>query len=179
VRRALAILSFTAASCGTPVAGPAGPSPSAAIATAVALVAVPTPSLAPGTCTRAGMTNGDLIQRWLALAGRHDAPATRDCFAASYGIPDAIVARWADLGPVTTSTTEHAINAVSNGCDRFSVSATFPNGNPYAPVQSANDMFLVVGVGTDGDRPRIFGTATAAARRSPDVALHAGPPDCR
>jgi hypothetical protein len=70
-------------------------------------------------------------------------------------------------------------NAVSNGCDRFSVSATFPNGNPYAAVQAPNDMFLVVGVGTDGDRPRIFGTATADVRRSPDVTPHAGRPDCR
>ncbi|MEA2662813.1 MAG: hypothetical protein QOH08_2385 [Chloroflexota bacterium] len=164
------------------MAGPVSSSPIAVaspVASALPQSAVPTPSLAPGTCTRAGMTNEDVTHRWLELAGRHDAPAVRDCFAASYGIPDQVVARWADLSPVSRSTVEHEINAISNGCDRFSVSATFPNGNPYAPVQSPNEMFLVIGMGTDGDRPRIFGTATATVRRSPDVTPHTGPPDCR
>lgn len=125
------------------------------------------------------MTNAELIRRWLELAGRHDPAAVRDCFAASYGVPDTIVDRWANLGGPSKSVTEHVDGDVSNGCDRFSVTAEFPNGNPYAPVQDANKMFLVVGVGLDGDRPRIFGTATAAVRASPDVTPHAGPPDCR
>ena len=73
----------------------------------------------------------------------------------------------------------HLEGIIVNGCDRFTVTAEFPNGNPYAPVQDANTMFLVVGVGLDGDKPRIFGTATGEVQRSPDVSPHAGPPDCR
>ena len=173
------ILAFAAASCGGSTVG-APASPSQAATAIPVLSAGPPPSpFAPGTCTRPGIENSQLIQRWLELAGRHDPAAVRDCFAASYGVPDAIVDRWASLGGPTKSTTEHVMNAVSNGCDRFSVSATFPNGNPYAPVQAANDMFLIVGVGVDGDRPRIFGTATADVRRSPDVTPRTGPPDCR
>lgn len=181
------MLVFAAASCGgsaltTPASlsatATAAPSPTA-VATALPQVAFPTPSLATGMCTRPGMTNTDLILRWLELAGKHDAPAVRDCFAASYGVPDAIVTRWAGLGSVTSSQVGHAVTDVSNGCDHFGVRATFPNGNPYAAVQGPTDMFLVVGVGTDGDRPRIFGTATADVQRSPDVTPHTGPPDCR
>lgn len=125
------------------------------------------------------MTDPELIQRWLDLAGRRDPAAVRDCFAASYGVPDLIVDRWATLGGLSRASTEHGDGDVSNGCDRFTVTAQFPNGNPYAPVQDATTMFIVVGVGLDGDRPRIFGTATASVRRSPDVTPHVGPPDCR
>ena len=175
------LLILMATSCGssalTPSATPA-PSPTAAL-TSGPQVAVPTPSFAPGTCTRPGIGDSDLISRWLELAGRHDAPAVRDCFAASYGVPDVIVDRWANLGQVSKTEVSHAVDAMHNGCDWFGVRATFPNGNPYAPVQDANVMFLFVGVGTDGDRPRIFGTATAVVRQSPDVTPHAGPPDCR
>ncbi len=185
MRWALALLVLTAASCGgsawifsatpratVPVSG--APSPSARFSQAGA----PTPPLPAGACTRAGMTNAELIRRWLELAGRGDPAAVRDCFAASYGVSDIIVARWATLG-FPSKTTQLHLNEVSNGCDRFTVTAEFPNGNPYAPVQDATAMFFVVGVGLDGDKPRIFGTATAAVRRSPDVTPHAGPPDCR
>ena len=180
------MLVFAAASCGGSTVGtPSSPSlvpttarPSPAAVAVISAGPPPSP-FAPGTCTRAGIENELLIRRWLELAGKHDIAAVRDCFAASYGVPDAIVDRWANLGGPSRSTTEHVMNAVSNGCDRFSVSATFPNGNPYAGVQGPNDMFLVVGVGMDGDRPRIFGTATAAVRQSPDVTPHTGPPDCR
>jgi hypothetical protein len=176
------ILLMTAACGGAPAAAPstsAPPSPTA-VATGGPQVAVPTPSFAPGTCTRPGIENINVIQRWLELAGRHDPAAVRDCFAASYGtVPDQIVDRWANLGGATASQISHSVNAIHNGCDFYSVSATFPNGNPYAPVQSANQMFLVVGVGPDGDRPRIFGTATAGVNQSPDVTPHVGPPDCR
>jgi len=90
-----------------------------------------------------------------------------------------IVDRWANLGGISADQVSHTDGAIHNGCDFFGVRATFPNGNPYAGVQAPNDMFLVVGVGPDGDRPRIFGTATAAVRQSPDVTPHVGPPDCR
>lgn len=176
MRRICAALLWLTAACGT---SPVAASPSVAIATAAPQVAVPTPSFAPGTCTRPGIDNADVVHRWLELAGRHDAAAVRDCFAMSYGVPDAIVARWADLGPATASQVSHGANAIHNGCDFFTVRATFPNGNPYAPVQAPNDMFFVVGIGADGDRPRILGTATAGGDRSPDVTPHAGPPDCR
>jgi hypothetical protein len=175
VRRIYAVLVFLAVACGT---SPVAAGPSVAIPTSAPQVAVPTPSFAPGACTRAGIDNIDVIHRWLELAGRHDAAAVRDCFAVSYGVPDAIVARWADLGPATSSEVSHGANSIQNGCDFFTVRASFPNGNPYAPVQAPNDMFFVVGIGADGDRPRIFGTATAAVDRSPDVTPHAGPPDC-
>lgn len=173
--RAIAVALLLLAACAP---SPVASSASVAIATASAAVAVPTPSFPPGTCTRPGIDNINVIQRWLELAGRHDAAAVRDCFAASYGIPDQIVDRWANLGGATSTEISHEVNSVRNGCDLFTVRATFPNGNPYAPVQAPNDMFFVIGVGADGDRPRIFGTATASVRRSPDVTPHVGPPDC-
>jgi hypothetical protein len=182
MRLLIALVVFAAASCGSPAAVTVSPSPlpsPVAVLTSGPQFAIPTPSLAPGTCTRPDMTTANLIDRWSELAGKHDRAAVRDCFAASYGVPESIVERWADLGSQSKRTVERVIGAVSNGCERFSVTAEFPNGNPYAPVQSANTMFLVVGVGQDGDRPRIFGTATADIRRSPDVTPHAGPPDCR
>ena len=171
-----AVLLFVTAACG---AAPAAASPGIAIPTSAPQVAIPTPSFGPGTCSRPGIENADVIHRWLELAGRHDPAAVRDCFAAAYGVPGPIVDRWADLGPATSSQVSHGANAIHNGCDFFTVRATFPNGNPYAPVQPPNDMFFVVGIGTDGDRPRIFGTATAGVNQSPDVTPHAGPPDCR
>ena len=181
MRGALACVVFLAAACGGNVAI-LGASSSPTVTTSVTAgprVAVPTASLQAGTCTRAGMTGWDLIQRWLMLAGQHDPAAVRDCFAPSYGVPDAIVDRWANLGGVTSAQVSYGVDATHNGCDFFTVRATFPGGNPYAPVQAPNDMFFVVGVGADGDRPRIFGTATADISRSPDVTPHAGPPDCQ
>jgi hypothetical protein len=182
VRRICALVLFVSACGGSPVGSPATNTvqPSLAVATALPQSAVPTPPFASGTCTRPGIENINVIQRWLELAGRHDPAAVRDCFAASYGaVPDQIVDRWASLGGATASQISHSVNAIRNGCDFYGVSATFPNGNPYAPVQSATQMFFVVGVGADGDRPRIFGTATAGVNQSPDVTPHVGPPDCR
>ena len=182
MRRLCTLVVLLAAACGGSLAAaPSTTTPQSAtpVVTRGPQVAVPTPSFAPGTCTRPGMSDADLLNRWLELAGKRDGPAVRDCFAVSYGVPDQIVDRWANLGPVTGSELSHSVDAVHNGCDWFGVRATFPNGNPYAPVQDANVMFLFVGVGTDGDRPRIFGTATAVARQSPDVTPHVGPPDCR
>lgn len=184
MRTAFALMLFLAGACaGTPATvsspiptPPQSPTPAL---TSGPQVAVPTPAFAPGTCTRAGIGNSDLIQRWLELAGKHDPAAVRDCFVPSYGLPDQIVDRWADLGPVSSTEVSHSVDATHNGCDWFGVRATFPNGNPYAPVQDANVMFLFIGVGSDGDRPRIFGTATGIVRQSPDVTPHAGPPDCR
>ena len=141
-------------------------------------VGTPTASPPPGVCTEPGLTNLQLVGRWLDLSGKRDAAGVRDCFAASYGVPDAIVQRWANSGK-TNSSIAHGVNEPVNGCDHFGVTADFPDGNPYAPVQDEHRMFLFVGVGMDGDRPRIFGTATAQVNRSPDVTPHAGPPDCR
>ena len=186
-RRIFPLVLLLAGACGgspavapgpSAATSPSVPSPTAHL-TSGPQVAVPTPSFAPGTCTRSGISDADLIARWLELAGRQDPAAVRDCFAASYGVPDLIVDRWASLGRVSSTEVSQSVGAIHNGCDWFGVRAAFPNGNPYAPVQDANVMFLFVGVGSDGDRPRIFGTATGVVRASPDVTPHAGPPDCR
>ena len=181
VRAALVLLVLAGATCAPRVAL-ATPRVSVApvvIATGGPQAVVPSPSLPPGLCTRAGMTDAQLIQRWLELAGKHDPAAVRDCFAVSYGVPDLVADRWAGMGGPTKVSTRHVEGDIVNGCDRFTVTAEFPYGNPYAPVQDANTMFFVVGVGLDGDKPRIFGTATGEVQRSPDVSPHAGPPDCR
>jgi len=185
--RALALVVLVAAGCSAPapvaVTGPPTSIPTnspAPVLTGGPQVGTPTASPPSGVCTQPGLTNAQLVDRWLDLAGKHDAPAVRDCFAAAYGVvPEGVVQRWADLGPKKDSSVAHGVNEPVNGCDHYAVTADFPNGNPYAPVQDANRMFFVVGVGLDGDRPRIFGTATGQVQRSPDLTPHAGSPDCR
>jgi hypothetical protein len=142
-------------------------------------VAIPTASPPPGVCTEAGLTNAQLIHRWLDLAGKHDLAGLRDCFAPSYRFPDTMADRWANLGAATKTEIIHGPPGLINGCDRFGVTADFPSGNPYAPFQDAIRMFLFVSVAADGDRPRIFNVAPSMVAQSPDVTPHAGPPDCR
>ncbi len=180
MRFLLGVIALLAVSCASGAA-PVTPTPTngpMSIQTAAPQISIPTASPPPGVCTEVGISNTQLIGRWLDLAGKHDLAGVRDCFAVSYGLPASIADRWANLGAKTNTSINHSVNNPVNGCDWFSVTAEFPYGNPYAPVQDANKMFLAVGVGMDGDRPRIFGTATAVVQRSPDATPHAGPPDC-
>jgi hypothetical protein len=137
----------------------------------------PLPDFTSGACTLPGLSDRQLLDEWIALAGRHDVAAVRDCFAASYPVPDQVVDRWANEGVVSA----YVVTGpdVMRNCRWFGVTADFPDGNPYAPVQDATRMFLFIGLGDDGGRPRIFGTATGVAHETAGPTPYTGPPDCR
>src|SRR4029077_2959641 len=61
----------------------------------------PLPDFPSGTCTLPGLGDRQLLDEWIALAGRHDVAAVRDCFVASYPVPDQVVDRWANEGVVS------------------------------------------------------------------------------
>ena len=128
----------------------------------------PLPNFPAGTCTRPGLSDRQLIDEWIALAGRHDTAAVGDCFVAAYGVPAQIVDRWANEGVVSAYSVNPPDGELIRSCRWFGVSADFPDGNPYAPVQDPTRMFLFVGIGNDVGRPRIFATGTAIARPSPE-----------
>ena len=128
----------------------------------------PLPNVPAGACTLAGLSDRLLIDEWISLAGRHDTAAVRDCFTAAYLVPAQIVDRWANEGVVSAYVVIDPEGDLIRGCRWFGVSADFPDGNPYAPVQDPTRMFLFVGVGNDAGRPRIFATATGIARPSPE-----------
>jgi hypothetical protein len=136
----------------------------------------PLPDFPSGACTLPGLTDRQLLDEWIALAGRHDTAAVRDCFAASYPVPDQIVERWANEG-VVSAYVVIGPDVVRN-CRWFGVTADFPDGNPYAPVQDATRMFLFVGLEDEGGGPRILGTATAVLRETAGPTPYTGPADC-
>jgi len=186
-RLALLLAAIVVAGCGGPAAG--GPaatlasttSPSVSPTGGALAVATqsreplpaqgspsPLPSVPAGACTVPGLGDRQLIDEWIALAGRHDTAAVRDCFTAAYAVPAPIVDRWANEGVVSAYVVIAPEGDLIRGCRWFGVSADFPDGNPYAPVQDPTRMFLFVGVGNDAGRPRIFATATGIARPSPE-----------
>ena len=138
----------------------------------------PLPDFPPGACTLPGLPDRQLVDHWIALAGRHDMLAVRDCFTASYGVPAPIVDRWANEGLVSAYLVMSPDGTLIRNCRWFGVSADFPDGNPYAPVQDPTRMFLAVGIGNDGGQPRIFATATAIAVPSPENDPNNGMPYC-
>jgi hypothetical protein len=137
----------------------------------------PLPDFPSGTCTLPGLSDRQLVDEWIALAGRHDLAAVRDCFVPSYPVPDQVVDRWANEGVVSAYVVTGP--EVTRNCRWFGVTADFPDGNPYAPVQDATRMFLFVGLADDAGRPRIFGTATAVARETAGPTPYTGPPLCQ
>jgi len=128
----------------------------------------PLPNFPAGTCTLPGLSDRQLVDQWIALAGRHDVAAVRDCFTAAYGVPAQIVDRWANEGVVSAYAVNSPDGELIRSCRWFGVSADFPDGNPYAPLQDPTRMLLFVGIGSDAGRPRIFATGTAVARPSPE-----------
>jgi len=184
-RLALLLAIAVAAGCAGPIAGGPGatpasttsPSPTGATLGVAAqsrepLPAQGSPSPLPnvpaGACTLPGLSDRQLIDEWISLAGRHDGAAVRDCFTATYAVPAPIVDRWANEGVVSAYAVTEPAGDLIRGCRWFGVSADFPDGNPYAPVQDPTRMFLFVAVGNDAGRPRIFATATGIARPSPE-----------
>jgi hypothetical protein len=176
-------------SSGTPAAASLSPSPPLPSGTVVLptqsrppLAEQPSPSalpeFPPGTCTLPGLPDRQLVDHWIALAGRHDMLAVRDCFTAAYGVPAPIVDRWANEGQASGYLVQTPDGTLIRNCRWFGVSADFPDGNPYAPVQDPTRMFLAVGIGNDGGAPRIFASATAIAIPSPENDPGNGMPYC-
>ena len=136
------------------------------------LAAQPSPSELPlfpaGACTLPALGDRQLVDHWIAIAGRHDLAAVRDCFTATYTLPSQIADRWANEGQVSAYVVSTPNGDLIRNCRWFAVTADFPAGNPYAPVQDPTRMFLAVGVGNDGGQPRIFATGTAIAIPSPE-----------
>jgi hypothetical protein len=138
----------------------------------------PLPEFPAGTCTLSGLGDRQLVDHWIALAGQHDLAAVRDCFTAAYGVPPQIVDRWANEGLVSAYLVLSPDGSLIRNCRWFAVTADFPDGNPYAPVQDPTRMFLAIGVGNDGGQPRIFATATAIAVPVPENDPNNGMPYC-
>jgi len=118
-----------------------------------------------------------VLDRYLELTTSSDDAAVRDCFARSWvvrsGPPNDA---WSSAGP--RSRTDITSVGLFRNCNYYGVRADFVNGNPNAPVQTAA-YSMFIGIGPEGDRPRIYEMATAMVSRDlendPGVAV----PYCR
>ncbi len=133
--------------------------------------------LARGTCTAPGMTTAQVLDRFLDLTTSADDAAVRDCFARSWlaknGPPNA---RWSSAGPRSSIAIEPL--GPFRSCNWYGVRADFVNGNPNAPVQSGSyNQFI--GIGPEGDRPRIYELATAMVSRDLENDPRVGVAYCR
>jgi hypothetical protein len=134
------------------------------------------PTLSRGVCTIPGMTTAQVLDRYLELTTSGDDAAVRDCFARSWLTKHGSANAWSSAGP--RSRTDITPVGPFRNCNYYVVRADFVNGNPNAPVQSGA-FAQFIGIGPEGDRPRIYEMATAMVSRElendPGVAV----PYCR
>jgi len=134
------------------------------------------PVLARGVCTTPGMTTAQLLDKYLDLTTSSDDAAVRDCFARSWLIKHGLPVAWSAAGP-------RAANDIMSvgpfrNCNYYSVRIDFVNGNPYAGVQSG-PFSAFIGIGPEGDRPRIYEMASAMVNLAYENDPGVGVPYCR
>jgi hypothetical protein len=160
-------LTQPAPSIGPAAGGGASPSPVPATARV---------SLPPGRCTSPTTTTRGVIENYLALTTSNDQAAVRDCFAAAYVQRHGVSTAWASAGPIRNSAI--TFESQLRGCDWFRVEAEFLGRNPDSTAASSSYLRFI-GVGIDGDSPRIQDQATALVRpefaNDPSIQL----PECR
>lgn len=134
------------------------------------------PTLSRGVCTIPGMTTAQVLDRYLDLTTSGDDAAVRDCFARSWLTKHGPPTAWSSAGPRSRT----AITSVGpfRNCNYYSVQADFANGNPNAPTQSGA-FSTFIGIGPEGDRPRIYEMATAMVSRDLENDPGVGVPYCR
>ena len=134
------------------------------------------PTLSRGVCTIPGMTTAQVLDRYLELTTSGDDAAVRDCFAQVWLVRSGPPRAWSSAGP--RSRTDIMSVGPFRNCDYYSVRTDFVNGNPNAPVQSG-PFFAFIGIGPEGDRPRIYQMATAMVSRDLENDPGVGVPYCR